>query len=84
MLIGTKSKPTHVRFIEYTGKYPSLCMGVLVLEINGQRYYFGYDYDLWNDDGEFIGDNWWLLENFIEDVDWNSDLYLSIDISYNV
>ena len=41
MIIGRKSRPTHVRFIEYTGKYPSLCMGVLVLEINGQRYYFG-------------------------------------------
>ena len=45
MIIGRKSRPVHVRFIEYTGKYPSLCMGVLVLEINGQRYYFGNDFE---------------------------------------
>lgn len=45
MLIGSKSRPVHVRFIEYTGKYPSLCMGMLVLEINGERYYFGYDFE---------------------------------------
>lgn len=30
-----------VKFVSYTGKYPSLCTGVLTLEINGKIYKFG-------------------------------------------
>lgn len=29
-----------VKFVKYTGKWPCLCQGVLVLEINGKRYIF--------------------------------------------
>ena len=28
----------HVKFISYTGKWPSLCLGTLTLEVNGRTY----------------------------------------------
>lgn len=34
----------HVKFISYTGKYPNLCSGTLVLEIDGQQYTFTNNY----------------------------------------
>ena len=33
----------HVEFIDYTGRYPNLCSGVLTLEIDGKIYKFGYE-----------------------------------------
>ena len=38
-----------VEFIKYTGEYPVLCMGNLVVKINGKQYVFG---DKWNNDGD--------------------------------
>ena len=34
----------HVKFVSYTGRYPNLCTGVLILNIDGTDYVFGYDY----------------------------------------
>ena len=34
----------HVKFISYDGKYPNLCSGRLVLEIDGERVAFSNDY----------------------------------------
>lgn len=31
----------HVKFISYDGKYPCLCMGMLILEIDGTKHSFG-------------------------------------------
>lgn len=31
----------HIKFIEYTGKWPRLCVGILTLEIDGIPYKFG-------------------------------------------
>ena len=33
-----------VKFIDYTGDFPNLCSGKLILEINGKRYRFGNNY----------------------------------------
>ena len=30
-----------IEFVEYTGKYPNLCRGVLVLTVDGKEYIFG-------------------------------------------
>ena len=33
-----------IKFISYDGKYPNLCRGVLIVEINGTEYKFGHHY----------------------------------------
>lgn len=46
----------HVKFVDYTGRYPNLCSGVLTLEIDGQQVRFGHDYmihDSWKTDGNY-------------------------------
>ena len=30
-----------IEFVEYTGRYPNLCSGILVLSVNGKEYIFG-------------------------------------------
>jgi len=35
----------NVEFISYDGKYPCLCMGTLLVKIDGQQYAFGLEND---------------------------------------
>lgn len=45
-LINSKNEESsHVKFISYNGRYPNLCSGVLVLEIDGMQYKFGHNSD---------------------------------------
>ena len=45
MLINKNDKMTkHVEFVNYTGRYPNLCSGILTLKIDGKKYTFGNDY----------------------------------------
>lgn len=39
-----KTISNNVRFVNYTGDYPNLCNGKLILEIYGKRYRFGNNY----------------------------------------
>lgn len=32
----------HVEFVDYTGKYPNLCSGILTLKIDGKKVTFGH------------------------------------------
>ena len=41
MLINRNNDNVHVKFISYDGKYPCLCMGTLILEIDGTKHSFG-------------------------------------------
>ena len=42
MLINKNNNTnSHVKFVNYTGRYPNLCSGVLTLEIDGTEYTFG-------------------------------------------
>lgn len=34
-----------IEFISYTGKYPSLCVGVLTVKLDGEVYKFGHESD---------------------------------------
>lgn len=49
----------NVKFVSYTGEYPNLCQGVLTLEIKGETYRFGHDYNnrSWKTDGNY--DKFW-------------------------
>lgn len=39
---GFRPLERHVKFVNYTGKYPNLCNGILTLEIDGKEEVFGY------------------------------------------
>lgn len=42
MLINDcRDRPARVEFVGYSGKWPSLCSGILVLRINGRTVSFG-------------------------------------------
>lgn len=42
MLVNSNAmQSSHVKFVSYDGKYPSLCFGTLVLEIDGKKVTFG-------------------------------------------
>lgn len=44
MLVNSKTATTQetlVKFVSYDGRYPSLCFGTLVLEIDGKKVTFG-------------------------------------------
>lgn len=42
MLINKNNNTnSHVKFVNYTGRYPNLCSGILTLEIDGIEYTFG-------------------------------------------
>ena len=47
-IISKRKSKQPIKFINYTGEYPSLCCGVLTLQINGTNYTFGAGV---NDDG---------------------------------
>lgn len=59
----------HVKFVSYDGKWPKLCTGTLVLNINGTDYSFGFttvpgmskcDFPMfWHSGGRVSFDNDW-------------------------
>lgn len=71
---------SHVRFVNYTGKYPNLCNGVLTLEIDGIEYTFGSfykkskpDFDsFWRSGGKVIADEDWDFD--IKCDEWEIDV----------
>ena len=58
MIINTQDidKNGHVKFVSYSGRYPTLCSGILVLEIDGVQYKFS---SLEHDDKEIL-DGFWV------------------------
>lgn len=42
MIINGKSGCNHVTFVSYSGRYPNLCCGTLVLNIDGELITFDY------------------------------------------
>ena len=71
MLVNRNNDNNHVKFISYDGKYPCLCMGTLILEIDGTKYSFGNKgkfHEFWSSGGTcgFTGD--W--EANVTDGEW--------------
>lgn len=78
MLINSKdsSKCGEVKFISYTGKWPSLCIGVLTLEINGKEYTFGYGgmYPSFWHSGGSCGFTDGYRDSYVNQGEWEIDI----------
>lgn len=49
----TRMNNSNIEFISYTGAYPSLCCGVLTVNVNGKKYKFrGYERSLLLNEGD--------------------------------
>ena len=73
---STEKRNGNVKFISYTGKYPCLCMGILTLEIEGEKYKFGDiggEFDsFWSSGGScgftnnyadsYVNENEWIID----------------------
>lgn len=62
-----------IKFIDYNGKWPCLCYGTLILEVNGKTYVFydekyaqfwesGGNYYRTNSENEVITKNPWIIK----------------------
>ena len=69
MLVNKNSDTSsHVKFVNYTGRYPNLCSGILTLEIDGQNYTFGNSYK----EPKTDFDMFWCTGGYVTaDKDWN-------------
>lgn len=59
MIINNNYITEHVEFIGYTGRYPSLCSGILTLKIDGEICRFGHEPDSYNyNEDKYDDDNY--------------------------
>lgn len=75
----------HVKFVSYNGRYPCLCSGNLVLNIDGKNYSFGYnwkdqygnerdnDFEPFWSSGGSCGFNSDYSESYVETGSWEID-----------
>lgn len=60
-----------IKFVSYDGEFPTLCMGTLVLNIDGEQYYFSDFID--KDDHHFR--SFWRSGGSVQfDEDWNENI----------
>lgn len=80
MLVNAPKETNHVEFVSYSGRYPNLCSGVLVLRIDGLTYAFGHETGSYNfKAGKFKDHNcnsfWHSGGSVCADKNWNFDVY---------
>ena len=66
----------NIKFISYSGKYPTLCHGTLAVEINGKKVTFGWT-ELYTAVGEEKADYprfWCSGGSVLFDNDWNEEV----------
>lgn len=62
---------SHVKFVNYTGRYPNLCSGILTLEIDGIEYTFGSS---WKEPKPNFN-KFWCSGGYVRaDENWNFDV----------
>lgn len=57
-----------IKIIDYTGRYPTLCFGTLVLEVNGKRY----ELDNALRSGGHCGFGATYADEIVEEGDWKA------------
>lgn len=73
MIRSSSVENSNIKFIEYTGKYPCLCIGVLTLEVNGKIYKFGYSQEypsFWSSGGSCGFKDRINWESYINHGEW--------------
>lgn len=63
---------SHVKFVSYSGKYPNLCCGKLILNIDGKDYSFGNRY-VYSDGTSDFQPFWSSGGSVSFDEDWNAN-----------
>lgn len=67
----------NVKFIDYTGEWPNLCSGILILEINGKIYKFGYNQEypsFWSSGGSCGFNDRINWESYVTSGEWEIDV----------
>lgn len=80
MLVNTPKETNHVEFVSYSGEYPNLCSGVLVLRIDGLEYGFGHEVGSYDFKTNKYKDHnckqfWHSGGSICADKDWNFDVH---------
>lgn len=74
MLINNKKdENSHVKFISYNGKYPCLCNGTLILEIDGKQEVFIGDRIFWHSGGICRFSDAYYSKSYIDKDEWIID-----------
>lgn len=63
----------HIKFVSYSGEYPNLCCGKLVLNIDGKDYSFGSGYAISDGESDFLP-FWYSGGSVSFDNDWNANV----------
>ena len=82
MLVGNVSEATnHVKFVSYSGEYPNLCSGILILNIDGEEVKFGSSYldkgskmyeSFWSSGGRCVRNGY--SESYVDHGDWEINI----------
>lgn len=72
------SNQIDIKFVSYSGKYPTLCHGVLVLNVNGKNMRFGYEpleYPVEPENKDNYPIFWESGGSVVFDEDWNDSVW---------
>ena len=80
MLSNAPKETNHVEFVSYSGRYPNLCTGILVLRIDGLEYGFGHEVGSYDFKTNKYKDHncerfWHSGGSICADKDWNFDVH---------
>ena len=78
-MIKGNNNSEHIEFVSYSGKYPNLCSGILVLKIDGKEVRFGNDkncdYERFWESGGVYGFTNGYKDSFVNEGEWIVDVH---------